>query len=333
MKKTTRQLFCFLLAVTLLLGGCIQIQEASDVTSPKVEEISPDVSAEASTERPTETTAEKTTEKTPETTVAPSTEAPTEKPTEPPTEAPTEKPTEPPTEAPTEKPTEPPTEAPTEKPTEPPTEPPTEAPTEPPVMPPENEEKIKIDIDQGHNPHTVNAGAEGNGLREQDITYKVGILLAELLRADGRFEVCLSRPTAETMLGTTQTESLAARANGANEWGADYFISIHANAHTTSTAHGIEAFSYSKESGAYLLGEKIVDALVHETGLENRGMKTRTDLYVLRNTVMPAVLVELGFITNPTEAAMMNDRPELFAKGIYDGIVAHLSGASSDKSE
>ena len=309
MKKTTRQLFCLLLAVTLLLGGCIQIQEASDVTSPKVEEISPDVSAEASTERPTETTAEKTTEKTPETTVAP------------------------PTEAPTEKPTEPPTEAPTEKPTEPPTEPPTEAPTEPPVTPPENEEKIKIYIDQGHNPHTVNAGAEGNGLREQDITYKVGILLAELLRADGRFEVCLSRPTAETMLGTTQTESLAARTNGANAWGADYFISIHANAHTTSTAHGIEAFSYSKESQAYLLGEKIVDALVHETGLENRGMKTRTDLYVLRNTVMPAVLVELGFITNPTEAAMMNDRPELFAKGIYDGIVAHLSGASSDKSE
>ena len=309
MKKTTRELFCLFLVLTLLLGGCIQIQESSDVTSPKVEEISPDVSADVSTERPTETTAEKTTEKTPETTVAPSTEAPTEKPTEPPTEAPTEKPTEPPT------------------------EPPTEAPTEPPVTPPENEEKIKIYIDQGHNPHTVNAGAEGNGLREQDITYKVGILLAELLRADGRFEVCLSRPTAETMLGTTQTESLAARANGANAWGADYFISIHANAHTTSTAHGIEAFSYSKESQAYLLGEKIVDALVHETGLENRGMKTRTDLYVLRNTVMPAVLVELGFITNPTEAAMMNDRPELFAKGIYDGIVAHLSGASSDKSE
>ena len=325
MKRYIRQFFSLFLVLTLLLVGCIQIPESSDVTPPKVEEISPDVSTEASTERPTETTAEKTTEKTPETTVAPSTEAPTEKPTESSTEAPTEKPTEPPTEAPTEKPTEPPTEE--------PTEPPTEAPTEPPVTPPENEEKIKIYIDQGHNPHTVNAGAEGNGLREQDITYTVGVLLAELLRADGRFEVCLSRPTAETMLGTTRDESLAARANGANEWGADYFISIHANAHTTSTAHGIEAFSYSKESQAYLLGEKIVDALVHETGLENRGMKTRTDLYVLRNTVMPAVLVELGFITNPTEAAMMNDRPELFAKGIYDGIVAHLSGASSDKSE
>ena len=195
------------------------------------------------------------------------------------------------------------------------------------------EEKIKIYIDQGHNPHTVNTGAEGNGFKEQDITYAVGILLAELLCADERFEVCLSRPAADTVLGTTQSESLAARADGANGWGADYFISIHANAHTTSEAHGIEAFSYSKEVEGYPLGEKIVKALVESTGLESRGMKTRTDLYVLRNTVMPAVLVELGFITNPTEAAMMNDRPELFAKGIYDGIVAHLSGASSDKSE
>lgn len=59
---------------------------------------------------------------------------------------------------------------------------------------------IKIYIDQGHNPEGVNAGAEGNGLREQDINYEVGIYLAELLRENGNFDVRLSRPTPETTL-------------------------------------------------------------------------------------------------------------------------------------
>ena len=54
---------------------------------------------------------------------------------------------------------------------------------------------IKIYIDQGHNPANPNAGAEGNGLREQDIVYTIGQELAALLRENGNFEVRLSRPT------------------------------------------------------------------------------------------------------------------------------------------
>ena len=52
---------------------------------------------------------------------------------------------------------------------------------------------IRIFIDQGHNPSGPNTGAEGNGLIEQEITYTVGLYLAELLSADPRFEVRLSR--------------------------------------------------------------------------------------------------------------------------------------------
>ena len=61
--------------------------------------------------------------------------------------------------------------------------------------------------------------------------------------------------------------------------------------------------------------------LSETTGLRNRGMKTRPSLYVLKKTAMPAVLVELGFITNPRDASLMNNSPELFARGIYNGIV------------
>ena len=183
----------------------------------------------------------------------------------------------------------------------------------------------KIYIDQGHNPENPNAGAEGNGLQEQTITYNIGQELAALLRTDPDFEVRLSRPTPTTALGTSNSTSLQARVNDANAWGADYFISLHTNASDNSAASGVEAFAYSRPSRAFSLGEDIVDNLSAVTGLRNRGMKVRPGLYVLRRTNMPAVLVEMGFISNPGDAALMNNSPELFAQGIYNGIVEYLS--------
>lgn len=182
---------------------------------------------------------------------------------------------------------------------------------------------IKIYIDQGHNPQNPNAGAEGNGLREQDIVFRVGIDLAELLRRSGNYEVRLSRPTATTQVGSSNTTSLRLRVSDANSWGADYFISIHTNASSIPSATGSEAFAFSEPSAAFNLGEDILFWLNRTTGLNNRGMKTRTNLYVLRKTVMPAVLVELGFITNAGDANLMNTRPDLFADGIYRGIVEY----------
>ncbi len=182
----------------------------------------------------------------------------------------------------------------------------------------------KIYIDQGHNPENPNAGAEGNGLLEQDITYRIGQELASLLRADPNFEVRLSRPTPETSLGTSNSSSLQARVQDANQWGADYFISLHTNASSNASVSGTEAFAYSQPSRAFSLGEDIVESLTDITGLRDRGMKVRPGLYVLRRTEMPAVLVELGFITNPGDAALMNNDPELFARGIYNGILEYF---------
>ena len=184
---------------------------------------------------------------------------------------------------------------------------------------------IKIYIDQGHNPEAPNGGAEGNGLREQDITYRVGQELATLLRADGDYEVRLSRPTPTSSLGTSNSTSLRARVEDANAWGADYFISIHTNASSNPAASGTEAFAYSEPSRAFSLGEDIVDGITNVTGLRDRGMKVRPGLYVLRRTAMPAVLVELGFISNPGDAALMNENPGLFARGIYEGIERYFS--------
>ena len=184
---------------------------------------------------------------------------------------------------------------------------------------------IKIYIDQGHNPRSPNTGAEGNGFAEQDITYEVGQRLATLLRNNGNFEVRVSRPTENTQLGTSNASSLQARVNGANSWDADYFISIHTNASSSVSASGSEALVYNVPSIAEELGEDILVGLNNSTGLRNRGIKVRPGLYVLRKTNMPAVLIEIGFISNPGDASLMANNPELFARGIYDGILRFLN--------
>ena len=182
---------------------------------------------------------------------------------------------------------------------------------------------IKIYIDQGHNPVNPNAGAEGNGLREQNLVYEIGQQTAALLRRSGNYEVRLSRPTPETQLGTSNSTSLRRRAEDANAWGADWFLSLHTNASELAAATGSEAFVYANGTPAARLATDILVALQEETGLPNRGVFTRPSLYVLKRTAMPAILLELGFITNPRDARLMLERPELFAQGIYDGIVRY----------
>ena len=179
----------------------------------------------------------------------------------------------------------------------------------------------KIYIDAGHNPSGFNTGAEGNGLREQDVTYAVAQSLADLLRRSGNYEVRLSRNSPDEVLGNSNASSLRRRVDDANAWGADYFISVHTNGSTDPSARGVEAYAYSRDSRAFRLGDDIVDSLVAATGFPKRGMFVRPGLYVLKKTNMPATLVEIGFISNPSEAAVMRDNPALFAQGIYNGIV------------
>ncbi|MBQ7363433.1 MAG: N-acetylmuramoyl-L-alanine amidase [Clostridia bacterium] len=183
---------------------------------------------------------------------------------------------------------------------------------------------IKIYIDQGHNPMGFNTGAEGNGFFEQDITYEIGTRLANLLRANPEFEVRVSRPTPESVLGTNNSSSLTARVRDANSWGADVFLSLHTNAAARESASGSEALVYSYSSTvARELAEDILEELTETTGLRNRGVIERPGLYVLRRTNMPAVLVEMGFISNPGDAELMAYSPDLFARGIYRGILEY----------
>lgn len=163
---------------------------------------------------------------------------------------------------------------------------------------------MKIAIDDGHGMETAGkrtpAFSDGSVMRENEFNRAVVAYLHDELTRNG-FSVVLTSPE------DTDT-SLSTRVQRAEQAAADIFISVHANAfgNDWNSANGVESFVYSLADGKTVrLGHSIQAALARETGLKNRGLKENPDLYVLRKTTMPAVLVECGFMTNPTEAALL----------------------------
>jgi len=155
----------------------------------------------------------------------------------------------------------------------------------------------KIVLDPGHGGH--DPGAIGpKGTKEKDVALKVAKLLLTKLA-----------PTAQVTLTRYRDEfkELWERSRYANDINADLFISIHCNAATNRTAHGTETLVYKLGSRAEKLARKIQAKLVAALVTHNRGVKARPELYVLFRTKMPAVLVELAFISNPVEERKLTD--------------------------
>lgn len=189
---------------------------------------------------------------------------------------------------------------------------------------------IKIYIDQGHNMGTINAGASGFNLIEAEVTYNVGTYLADLLRANPRFEVMTSRNYLNQVLGSDTPTSLAARVDAANAWPADYFISIHANANTNPLINGSEVYIYSFEDISNYLAQDILDSMVRIVGTKDNEVRANPTLYVLRNTNMPAVLVELAYLTNYRDSQKLRYDQKQFALAIYIGILRFFGFYESD---
>jgi N-acetylmuramoyl-L-alanine amidase len=187
---------------------------------------------------------------------------------------------------------------------------------------------IKIFIDQGHNPTGYhNTGATGNGLNEEDINYQVGKYLADMLNSDPRFEARLSRPTPTTVLGTSNASSLRERVEMANSWPADYFISIHGNANPNPAINGTEIYLYQFGTQAQWMAQRIMDGITSAVGTRNNGIRLNPGLYVLRRTQMPSLLIELGYLTNTSDADKLRDNQKQFAQGIYQGILQYFGFA------
>ena len=170
---------------------------------------------------------------------------------------------------------------------------------------------MKICIDAGHG--GSDSGADGpTGLNEASVVLEISQMIAEALVAQYH-ETKLTR-TMETYV------SLDCRCKIANDWEAHYFISVHCNS-DGPTAVGIETL-YKSENGKDL-ASYIQDELIRVTGDIDRGLKHRDNLQVLNGTNMPAVLVEVGFISHPgTEAKLKTkDYKTVLANAITKGFL------------
>ena len=111
----------------------------------------------------------------------------------------------------------------------------------------------------------------------------------------------------------------------ANDWPADYFISIHCNANENPAVNGTEVYVYQENTQAYWLAQHVLNGIVQRTGTRNNGVRVRPGLYVLRRTKMPAILVELAYLTNAQDALRLETDPFGFAQGIMNGILEYFA--------
>lgn len=211
-----------------------------------------------------------------------------------------------------------------------------------------------IMIDPGHGGH--DGGAVANGLKEKDVNLQFAKMLGKMLKAEG-FNILYTRSTDIFI-------PLEKRTAMANARKADIFVSIHCNANTDTRVNGLETYTLNlartEDAVRVAARENAVDAkrisdlqFILTDLMLNSKMKESTDLakgvqreavkcirsswplkdhgvreapfYVLMGAKMPAVLIELGYITNKAEASRLKSEPylRLLAQGIVDGILAY----------
>ncbi len=181
---------------------------------------------------------------------------------------------------------------------------------------------LKVALDAGHYLHTPGKrclkSLDANETREWVLNDRVARLVEELLAGYEDVET-LRVDDPDGKLDVT----LATRVQRANKWGADIYISIHHNAGVNGgSGGGIVVYCCPNASKTSVeLRDKLYEALIRHTGLKgNRADGTATsDHYVTRNTNMPAVLLELGFMDSPTDVPII--LTEEFARSCAEAIV------------
>jgi N-acetylmuramoyl-L-alanine amidase len=232
------------------------------------------------------------------------------------------------------------------------------------AVPKANRKKIAVDLVEqlGLSVHTImvdaghggkDPGARGYGLQEKDVTLRMALILGKTLKERG-FRVLYTRTTDDFL-------ALEERTALANAKKADLFVSVHCNAHTDPSMHGLETYSLNlaktpdavrvaaRENAVtdknisdlqmiltdLMLTSKIKESVDLARGVQKQSLASLRDkwtvtdhgnreapFYVLMGAKMPAVLVEMGYITNKTEAARLKTDAYLriLATGIADGI-------------
>ncbi|WP_278600916.1 cell wall-binding repeat-containing protein [Clostridium tertium] len=173
-------------------------------------------------------------------------------------------------------------------------------------------------LDPGHG--GSDPGSSGNGIVEKDLNLKLALGVRDRLQNLG-VKVIMSRDTDKFVA----LQDISGGANAANP---DVFVSIHQNSFTTAAPYGIETY-YNKEMDK-AVANSLQNNLIKNTNAYNRGVKFG-DLHVVRETYMPASLVECGFLSNPDEANLLksesyqNKIMDAIANGTYEYLKTNVS--------
>lgn len=188
-----------------------------------------------------------------------------------------------------------------------------------------------IIIDPGHGGD--DAGARGrSGLLEKDVVLDIGLRLAGLFNRAAVYAI-LTRSADDGLIepgshpaANWKRLDLESRVELASRHNADLYISIHANSFPEQVWSGAQTFYYSKSDEAKALAIAIQKELVSRLGPNLRKAKTGDDYFVLRKSTIPAVLVEVGFLSNPREEALLAqaDYRRQVAEAVFYGTVNYL---------
>ena len=189
---------------------------------------------------------------------------------------------------------------------------------------------MRVVVDPGHAGRNIDPGAVNGstGLQEADVALVISRQVANYLLNVG-YEVKQTRTEWEQ----EETDDLSYRTALANDWGADIFISLHCNSAANQSAEGYEVWT----SPGNTLGDKLATRIYGQIAAEFPDRAGRTDysdgdpdkesrFYVLVHTDAPACLVEMAFISNDAEAALLADAAwqDRYARAIARGVTDYF---------
>ena len=167
---------------------------------------------------------------------------------------------------------------------------------------------MKVCINAGHCPGK-DSGAVGKISKEVNLNRAIAL------------EVCKQLDNLGIDVVFVQEQSLATVCRIANSEKADVFVSIHCNAAENKSANGTETFYWTSDTKSRTLANCVQNRLLDALRTRNRGLKDGTWLYVLKHTAMPAILTEVGFISNEKEERLINDNIKKIGGAIAKGIL------------
>lgn len=187
-----------------------------------------------------------------------------------------------------------------------------------------------IVLDAGHGGIDSGASNDDKTIYEKDVNLAITLKLKELIEASGGL-VILTRDDDSSLYEESENktirqkynENLKNRKKIADDSNADMFVSIHLNYFTESKYSGAQTFYPDGMDDSKVLAKSIQDELKRVVDdSNNRVIKPRNNLYLLKNCKMPSVLIECGFLSNEKEAKLLNDEKyqEKIAWSIYAGI-------------